>query len=71
APMMEVWQRRAFCPLGEGDLALDAVLEALKTRHYQGWLVVEQDIIPAPGDPADRAARDQVRNRAFLRARGV
>ncbi len=71
APMMEVWRRRAFCPLGEGDLAVDGVLEGLKTRHYQGWLVVEQDTIPAPTDPADRAARDQVRNRAFLRARGV
>jgi inosose dehydratase len=71
APMMEVWRRRAFCPLGEGDLALDAVLEALKARHYQGWLVVEQDTIPDPSDPADRAARDQGRNRAFLRARGV
>ncbi len=71
APMMEVWRRRAFCPLGEGDLAVDGVLEGLKTHRYQGWLVVEQDTIPAPGDPADRAARDQVRNRAFLRARGV
>jgi len=71
APMMEVWQRRAFCPLGEGDLAVDGVLEGLKARHYQGWLVVEQDTIPGPSDPADRAVRDQVRNRAFLRARGV
>jgi inosose dehydratase len=71
APMMEVWRRRAFCPLGEGDLAVDGFLEGLKTHRYQGWLVVEQDTIPAPGDPPDQAARDQARNRAFLRARGV
>jgi len=71
APMMEVWRRRAFYPLGEGDLDVEGVLEGLKRRQYQGWLVVEQDTIPDPSDPADRAARDQVRNRAFLRAHGV
>ena len=71
APMMEVWRRRAFCALGDGDLQVDAVLDGLRVRRYVGWLVVEQDTIPGPGDPADRAANDQVRNRAFLRARGI
>jgi inosose dehydratase len=70
APIVEVWRRRAFCPLGEGDLRVDAVLEGLKADHYQGWLVVEQDTIPSPADPPDWAAQDQARNRAFLRARG-
>jgi inosose dehydratase len=70
APIAEVWRRRAFCPLGEGDLRVDAVLEGLKAHHYQGWLVVEQDTIPGPADSVDRAVRDQARNRAFLRARG-
>lgn len=71
APMMEVWTRRAFCPLGEGDLRVDAVLDGLRARHYAGWVVVEQDIIPGPDDPADRAALDQTRNRGYLRARGL
>jgi inosose dehydratase len=70
APITEVWRRRAFCPLGEGDLRVDGVLEGLKAHHYQGWLVVEQDTIPGPADPMDRAVRDQARNRTYLRARG-
>lgn len=71
APMMEVWRRRAFCALGEGDLQVDTVLDGLRARRYAGWLVVEQDTIPRPDDPADRAVTDQARNRAFLRARGI
>ncbi len=71
APLIEVWRRRAFCALGDGDLPVDAILEALKARAYAGWLVVEQDTIPGPDDETDRAAADQARNRAFLRARGL
>jgi inosose dehydratase len=69
--MIEVWRQRAFCPLGDGDLNVDRVLAGLKARAYQGWLVVEQDTIPDPEAPLDQAAKDQERNRAYLRARGV
>jgi len=71
ATMMEVWRRRAFCALGDGDLRVDAVLDGLRARGYVGWLVVEQDTIPGPADPLDRASKDQARNRAFLRSRGI
>jgi inosose dehydratase len=71
APMIEVWRQRAFCPLGDGDLEVDRVLDALKARGYQDWLVVEQDTIPDTTVPRDLAARDQERNRAYLRVRGV
>jgi inosose dehydratase len=71
AGMMEVWRRGAFCPLGSGDLDIDAILEGLRTRDYRGWLVVEQDMIPGPDTPTDRPALDQDRNRAYLRARGL
>jgi hypothetical protein len=37
--------------------------------EYSGWMVVEQDIFPGAGDPDD-AQRDQVANRALLRANG-
>lgn len=69
--MMQVWRRRAFCQLGTGDLDIDAILQALRARDYRGWLVVEQDVIPGPDSPADAAAIDQGKNRAFLRARGL
>jgi len=33
--------------------------------------VVEQDMLPRPDDSVDRAARDQQRNREYLRTRGL
>ena len=67
APASEIWRRGAFCPLGQGDLDVDAVLE--EVRHgYQGWIVVEQDTLP---DPSGRPAADQRANREYLAARGL
>jgi inosose dehydratase len=69
APVAEIWRRRAFCRLGEGDLAVDAVLEKLRSA-YGGWLVVEQDVLPDPDRASGRPATDQRANRDFLTARG-
>ncbi len=69
--MMDFWREGAFCPLGEGDLDVDGVLRALRDRRSSGWLVVEQDMLPSPNDPPERAAKDQQRNRDYLRARGL
>ena len=69
--MMQVWRRGAFCQLGTGDLDIDAILRALRAHDYRGWLVVEQDVIPGPESPADAAAIDQGKNRAYLRQRGL
>jgi len=71
ASMMEVWRRGAFCRLGTGDLDVDAILKGVRAIAYQGWLVVEQDMIPGPETSTDAAALDQDRNRAYLRARGL
>ena len=69
APVAEIWKRKAFCRLGEGDLDVDAVLEALR-NGYSGWLVVEQDVLPDDDNPLGTPARDQRANRQFLTARG-
>jgi inosose dehydratase len=71
APVEAIWRRRAFSALGSGDIDIDGVLAALDTIDYRGWLVVEQDVLPDPSARADQAARDQVANRKYLRARGV
>jgi inosose dehydratase len=71
APVEAIWRRRAFCPLGEGDVDVDGVLAALDELGYAGWLVVEQDMIPDPDTPLDRAAGEQRANREYLRARGI
>jgi inosose dehydratase len=71
APVEEIWRRRAFCRLGDGDVPLDRVLDRLRANNYSGWLVVEQDIIPDPADPENQAAGDQAANREYLQARGI
>jgi inosose dehydratase len=70
APVQEIWRRRAFCALGEGDIPIGAVLDALNDVGYGGWLVVEQDILPDPAEP-QRPAIEQQRNREFLRGYGL
>jgi inosose dehydratase len=52
-----------FCELGKGDVDFPGVLEALKSINYDGWIVVEQDVLPGMGTPKESAGR----NRAFLR----
>jgi inosose dehydratase len=69
--MVDFWREGAFCPFGEGDLDIDRLLAAIRGANFSGWLVVEQDMLPRPDDPPERAARDQQRNREFLRARGI
>ncbi|UUL76970.1 TIM barrel protein [Pseudarthrobacter sp. Fe7] len=48
--MRDVWAGKAFVPLGSGDLDVDGFMDALLRTGYDGWLVVEQDSIPRPGD---------------------
>jgi inosose dehydratase len=69
--LMDLWREGSFCVFGDGDLDIDAVLEGLRKRNFSGWLVVEQDMLPRADDPFNRAARDQQRNREYLRARGL
>ena len=66
APVSEIWRRRAFCRLGEGDLDVEAVLDVIRDS-FSGWIVVEQDVLP---DQDGTAAADQRANRAYLAARG-
>ncbi len=67
AGMRKVWTDRAFVPLGEGDLDLEAVMALITSGAHTGWLVVEQDVIPQVGDDPDRPQREQVHNREMLR----
>jgi inosose dehydratase len=66
APVSEIWKRKAFCRLGEGDLDVDAMLASIRSL-YSGWIVVEQDVLPEPGG---QAAADQRANRRYLAQRG-
>lgn len=56
-----------FCELGRGSVDFRAFLGLLRSSGYNGWLVVEQDVLPSMGTPAQSAAR----NREYLRSLGV
>jgi inosose dehydratase len=60
-------RRGIFCELGRGTVPFRAVLDALRARHYDGWIVVEQDVLPGLGTPAASA----IRNREYLRGLGI
>jgi sugar phosphate isomerase/epimerase len=49
---------------------VDEVLSSLRSGGYEGWIVVEQDVLPRGREAYARARSDQVENRAFLRERG-
>ncbi len=68
---IEAWRRGVFCELGTGDVDLDAFLDALRATGYDGWLCVEQDRIPRDDEALSEAAEAQIRNREWLRARGL
>ena len=56
-----------FCELGKGCVDFPGVLAALGEIGYDGWIVVEQDILPGMGHPHESARR----NRDYLRSIGV
>jgi inosose dehydratase len=56
-----------FCELGHGLIPFRVVVEWLRTHNYDGWIVVEQDILPGMGSPRASAER----NRAFLKSIGL
>jgi inosose dehydratase len=56
-----------FCELGKGCVDFPDVLAALRAVGYDGWIVVEQDILPGMGDPRESARR----NREYLRSIGL
>ena len=66
-PMKEIWAKRVFVALGEGDLEVDRIVDSIVAAGYDGWLVVEQDVILQDAADVDRARADQVANRERLR----
>ena len=58
---------KLFCELGHGAVDFAGVLAALHALRYDGWIVVEQDVFPGQGAPAESARR----NRIFLEALGA
>jgi inosose dehydratase len=60
-------RRGIFCELGQGDVNFAAVKRWLDGRGFDGWIVVEQDVLPGMGAPKLSAQR----NREYLRTLGL
>lgn len=63
----EAVRRGVFCELGKGLVDFQSVLAAFQAQGYEGWIVVEQDVLPGMGTPLESARR----NRAFLQRIGL
>jgi inosose dehydratase len=55
-----------FCPLGQGDVDIAALVRTLETAGYDGWYVLEQDVMLEGPASADEACADVRASLAFL-----
>jgi inosose dehydratase len=55
-----------FCELGKGELDFPSLMKELEKLDYDGWGVVEQDVLPGMGKPKESAKR----NREYIRSLG-
>jgi inosose dehydratase len=53
-----------FCELGKGCVDFPALLRHLSATNYDGYVLVEQDVLPGMGSPKESAQR----NREYLRS---
>jgi inosose dehydratase len=67
----EAWAAGVFCALGTGGAHVDDCLQHLLAGGYEGWIVVEQDRVLAPGEPFAPMLEAAQHNRAWLRERGL
>jgi inosose dehydratase len=56
-----------FCELGRGAVDFGSAIKELRGMEYDGWIVVEQDVLPSMGTPAASAKR----NRDYLATLGL
>jgi inosose dehydratase len=62
----DTWWAEVCTPLGDGDVDIEPVLEALASLGYRGWLVVEQDRAPTAAEDYPAVMALQAANRAWL-----
>lgn len=56
-----------FCELGKGNVDFTSIVRILKEKEYEGWIVVEQDVLPGMGSPKTCA----LNNRNFIKGLGI
>ncbi|MGH9218419.1 MAG: TIM barrel protein [Vicinamibacterales bacterium] len=64
---LQAVRSQLFCELGHGIVDFAGVKSALDRAHYDGWIVVEQDVFPGYGTPKQSAQK----SRNYLRRLGL
>jgi inosose dehydratase len=59
-----------FAPLGKGSVDFPRVVQLLRKGHYDGWAVVEADVLPG-GVGADSPLANAIAGREYLRKLGI
>ena len=59
-----------FAPLGKGSVDFPRVISLLRNGHYDGWVVVEADVLPGGGG-ADSPLANAIAGREYLRKLGI
>ncbi|NQU54296.1 MAG: TIM barrel protein [Bacteroidetes bacterium] len=57
----------AFCELGKGNVDFQTIVDILNEKGYNGWIVVEQDVLPGMGAPKKCANN----NREYIKTLGL
>lgn len=60
-------EKGVFCELGKGNVDFNSIVNILKEKAYNGWVVVEQDVLPGMGSPKKCAAS----NRQYIKSLGL
>jgi inosose dehydratase len=63
----EAVKNGVFCELGKGSVDFSGAKKILENMQYEGWIVVEQDVLPGMGSP--KICADN--NRQFLKTIGL
>jgi inosose dehydratase len=56
-----------FCELGKGSVDFKSIVAELQKQQYNGWIVVEQDVLPGMGNPKICARN----NRDYIQSLGI
>ena len=60
-------EKGVFCELGKGNVDFESIVRLLNNKGYDGWIVVEQDVLPGMGSP--RQCADH--NRKYIKSLGL
>lgn len=60
-------EQGVFCELGKGSVDFKSIVKILNEKGYDGWIVVEQDVLPGMGSPKKCADH----NRQYIKSLGL